>query len=68
MFPLYSAVALKSEQVDKVRTGDVIRITNGWCRRTHGELVVSSAARSVINGGQESYNLQCLGHTSSRER
>lgn len=40
-------IVLWGEQVDKVRTGDVVRISNGWCRRSHGELVVSSG-----RGGQ----------------
>ncbi len=35
-------VVLWGEQVDRVRTGDVIRIRGGWCRRHMGELVVST--------------------------
>ncbi|HJM19731.1 MAG TPA: hypothetical protein QF802_04680 [Candidatus Thalassarchaeaceae archaeon] len=42
-------LVLWGEQVDKVRTGDVIRITNGWCRRTHGELVVSSGRTGQLS-------------------
>jgi ssDNA-binding replication factor A large subunit len=35
-------VVLWGEQVDRVRTGDVVRIQGGWCRRHMGELVVST--------------------------
>ena len=42
-------LVLWGEQVDRVRTGDVIRISNGWCRRTHGELVVSSGRTGQLS-------------------
>lgn len=42
-------LVLWGDQVDKVRTGDVIRITDGWCRRSHGELVVSSGKRGKLS-------------------
>ena len=35
-------MVLWGEQVDSVRTGDVIRLEDGWCRMSQGELVVSS--------------------------
>jgi hypothetical protein len=35
-------VVLWGEQVDRVTTGDVVRIRGGWCRRHMGELVVST--------------------------
>ena len=42
-------LVLWGAQVDKVRTGDVIRISNGWCRRSHGELVVSSGRTGKLS-------------------
>ena len=42
-------LVLWGEQVVRVRTGDVIRITNGWCRRSHGELVVSSGRTGQLS-------------------
>ncbi len=45
-------LVLWGKQVDEVRTGDVIRLDNGWCRRSHGELVVSSGRTgelSIVN-------------------
>ena len=42
-------LVLWGDQVDKVRTGDVIRISNGWCRRSHGELVVSSGRTGKLS-------------------
>lgn len=41
-------LVLWGEQVDSVRTGDVIRVSNGWCRRSHGELVVSSGRKGQL--------------------
>lgn len=42
-------LVLWGDQVDKVRTGDVVRISNGWCRRSHGELVVSSGRTGKLS-------------------
>lgn len=33
---------LWGEQVERVRTGDIIRIENGWCRLSMGQKVVST--------------------------
>lgn len=35
-------IVLWGDDVTKVRTGDIIRIEDGWCRRRDGELVVST--------------------------
>ena len=35
-------VVLWGDQVDQVRTGDVISIEGGWCRYSHGQKVVST--------------------------
>ena len=35
-------IVLWGDDVAKVRTGDIIRIEDGWCRRRDGELVVST--------------------------
>ena len=35
-------LVLWGDQVDRVRTGDVIRIENGWCRMSLGQKVVST--------------------------
>ena len=35
-------LVLWGDQVDQVSTGNVVRIEDGWCRRSHGELVVST--------------------------
>ena len=42
-------LVLWGEQVDQVRTGDVVRIINGWCRRSHGEIVVSSGRTGQLS-------------------
>ena len=36
------AVVLWGNQVDQVRTGDIISIEGGWCRYSHGQKVVST--------------------------
>nr|AIF08703.1 hypothetical protein [uncultured marine group II/III euryarchaeote KM3_31_G10] len=41
-------LVLWGEEVDQVRTGDVVRVLNGWCRRNHGELVVSSGRSGTL--------------------
>ena len=35
-------IVLWDEQVDRVKTGDIIRIEGGWCRSRNQELVVST--------------------------
>ena len=35
-------VVLWGNQVDQVRTGDIISIEGGWCRYSHGQKVVST--------------------------
>lgn len=35
-------IVLWGDQVKQVKTGDIIRIENGWCRTRNGELVVST--------------------------
>ena len=35
-------VVLWGDQVDQVRTGDIISIESGWCRYSHGQKVVST--------------------------
>ncbi len=35
-------LVLWGDQVDRVRTGDVVRIENGWCRMSLGQKVVST--------------------------
>ena len=33
-------IVLWADQVKQVKTGDIIRIENGWCRSRNGELIV----------------------------
>tara|TARA_B100000700_G_scaffold306850_1_gene382504 strand:- start:2302 stop:2697 length:396 start_codon:yes stop_codon:yes gene_type:complete len=35
-------IVLWADQVNQVKTGDIIRIENGWCRTRSGELIVST--------------------------
>ena len=35
-------IVIWADDVDKVRSGDMIRIESGWCRMRDGELVVST--------------------------
>ena len=35
-------IVLWGDQVDRVRTGDIIAIQGGWCRYSHGQKVVST--------------------------
>ena len=35
-------IVLWGNQVDRVRTGDIIAIQGGWCRYSHGQKVVST--------------------------
>ena len=41
-------LVLWGEQVDQVSTGNVVRIEGGWCRRSHGELVVSTGRHGQL--------------------
>ena len=41
-------IVLWGDDVAKVRTGDIIRIEDGWCRRRDGELVVSTVAQDAL--------------------
>ena len=42
-------LVLWGEQTDMVQVGDIIRITNGWCRRRNGELVVSTGNDGALS-------------------
>ena len=35
-------LVLWGDQVDRVRTGDIISIQDGWCQYSHGKMVVST--------------------------
>ena len=35
-------IVLWGEQTERIRVGDIVRLTNGWCRRRNGELVIST--------------------------
>jgi ssDNA-binding replication factor A large subunit len=35
-------LVLWDDQVDRVRTGDIISIRGGWCRYSHGQKVIST--------------------------
>jgi|TARA_X000001036_G_C20644832_1_gene792582 ssDNA-binding replication factor A large subunit len=41
-------IVLWGEQVSKVKTGDVIRIENGWCRSRDGEIIVSTGRNGTL--------------------
>ena len=41
-------IVLWDSQVNDVKTGDIIRIENGWCRSKNGELVVSSGKNGIL--------------------
>ena len=41
-------VVLWGDQVDQVRTGDIISIEGGWCRYSHGQKVVSTGRTGRI--------------------
>jgi len=41
-------IVLWGEQVNKVKTGDVIRIENGWCRSRDGEIIVSTGRNGSL--------------------
>lgn len=42
-------LVLWGEQVDQVRSGDVIVIENGWCRERSGELVISTGRTGKLS-------------------
>ena len=35
-------LVLWGEQTERIQVGDIICLTNGWCRRRNGELVIST--------------------------
>ena len=35
-------MVLWGEQTERIQVGNIIRLTNGWCRRRNGELVIST--------------------------
>lgn len=41
-------LVLWGEQTQRVQVGDIIRITNGWCRRRNGELVLSTGIDGAL--------------------
>ena len=41
-------IVLWGDQVSKVKTGDVIRIENGWCRSRDGEIIVSTGRNGTL--------------------
>ena len=42
-------LVLWDEQIDKVATGDIVRISNGWCKRRLGERVVSTGRNGSLS-------------------
>ena len=41
-------IVLWGEQVNRVKSGDVIRIENGWCRSRDGEIIVSTGRNGSL--------------------
>ena len=41
-------IVLWADQVKQVKTGDIIRIENGWCRSRNGELIVSTGKSGTL--------------------
>tara|TARA_B100000214_G_scaffold323050_1_gene259280 strand:- start:408 stop:803 length:396 start_codon:yes stop_codon:yes gene_type:complete len=41
-------IVLWADQVKQVKTGDIIRIENGWCRTRNGEIVVSTGKSGTL--------------------
>ena len=41
-------IVLWDNQVNNVKTGDIIRIENGWCRTKNGEIVVSTGKNGKL--------------------
>ena len=41
-------MVLWGDDARSIIAGDVVRITDGWCRRNHGELVVSAGTRGTL--------------------
>ena len=41
-------IVLWGDQVNRVNTGDIIRIEKGWCRKRSGELVVSTGKSGTL--------------------
>ena len=42
------SLVLWGDQVDRVRTGDIIQIRGGWCRYSHGQKVISTGRRGSL--------------------
>jgi len=42
-------IVLWGDQVKQVKTGDIIRIEEGWCRSRNGELVVSTGKNGRLS-------------------
>ena len=41
-------LVLWGDQVDRVRTGDIIQIRGGWCRYSHGQKVISTGRTGIL--------------------
>ena len=41
-------IVLWGDQVKQVKTGDIIRIENGWCRKRNGEIIVSTGRNGSL--------------------
>tara|TARA_Y100000994_G_scaffold132729_1_gene108833 strand:+ start:505 stop:900 length:396 start_codon:yes stop_codon:yes gene_type:complete len=41
-------IVLWADQVKQVKTGDIIRIENGWCRSRNGEIIVSTGKSGTL--------------------
>ena len=41
-------IVLWGDQVNRVKSGDVIRIENGWCRSRDGEIIVSTGRNGTL--------------------
>ena len=42
------SLVLWGDQVDRVRTGDIIQIRGGWCRYSHGQKVISTGRTGIL--------------------
>lgn len=41
-------IVLWGDQVKQVKTGDIIRIEDGWCRSRNGEIIVSTGRKGTL--------------------
>ena len=41
-------MVLWGEQTERIQVGDIVRMTNGWCRRRNGELVISTGTDGTL--------------------